>query len=65
MMIGSKVHPARRRVDRAQPQPDEFRFLSIQLEAVAGHPLAHDLDAVSETDGELGCITGKTVIIEL
>ena len=49
----------------SRAQPDELRFRSIQLEAVAGHPLAHDLDAVSETDGELGCITGKTVIVEL
>ena len=49
----------------SRAQPDELRFRSIQLEAVAGHPLAHDLDAVSETDGELSCITGKAVIIEL
>ena len=49
----------------SRAQPDELRFRCIQLEAVAGHPLAHDLDAMSETNGELGRITGKTVIVEL
>ena len=50
----------------SRTQPDELRFRSIQLEAVAGQPLAHDLDAaVSEADGELGCIMSKTVIVEL
>mgnify|MGYP006364621757 CR=1 FL=1 len=33
--------------------------------AIARHPAADDLDAVSEPVDELGCVTGKTVIINL
>ena len=49
----------------SQAQPDELRFRSIQSRAIARHPTAHDLDAVSEPIGELGCVTGETVIINL
>ena len=53
--IGSKVHIL----------PDDFRLRWIQLQAVARHPTAHDLDALSESIGELGRVTGEAVIIDL
>ena len=49
----------------SRAQPDELRFRCIKLEAIAGHPFAHTLDAMSEPEGELGCITGETMIIQL
>ena len=41
----------------SRAQPDELRFRSIQPQAIARHPTAYDLDAVSELIGELGCVT--------
>ena len=48
-----------------QTQPDEFRLRWIQLQSVARHPTAHDLDAVSELIGEMGNVAGEAVIINL
>ena len=49
----------------SRAQPDELCFRSIQYQVIARHPTAHDLDAVSEPIGELGFVTGETVIINL
>ena len=46
-------------------QPDELRFQNTQSQAIARHTTSHDLDAVSEPIGELGCVTGEIVIINL
>ena len=57
MMIGSKVHPARRRVVPSQMNSVFDAFNLRRLLA------AHGLDAMSKPSRELGCITGKAVIV--